>query len=308
MKSPFIKIWLFLSFLFFASGIGLGAKERKDASVPRLSLETVLDKEKVVEGERVIYEVKLISDTPDIAGFELLEYPDFSRLPAVQSAADSHIKTLERKGEKFYSVVIDRYFIGAEENGKIRLNGGNYRIGINHPVTVNNPFWGPSLVNRVETIDLSAPDLTLSVSSLPQKGKPENFSGAIGQYEIKATLPKKSIRVGEKGMLTIIIDGKGDLTNTPAPDVRAAFREGLTFRSMTDDKEHFITQGSLGSEMRIKCIFTAEEPGRYTILPISFTFYDSDSKKYKTVSTSPLELEVLPAIEKEGTPPVYHSI
>lgn len=308
MKLSYFKTFFLLSLLSLASSLFAAGKEGHTAASPRLYLQTSLEKEKVVEGERVIYEVTLVSDTPDIAGFELLKYPDFSGLPSGQAAGDSHLKTIEKKGNTLYSVVVDRYFIGAEDVGKFQLKGGDYSIGINYPMTVNDPFWGPSVVNRVATFNLSAPDVELSISSLPSKGKPEDFSGAIGSFEISAFLRDKTLRVGDKGKLNVSVAGKGDLTNTPAPDVRAAFREGLIFRSMTDDKEHFITQGSLGSEMILDCLFTAETPGKFIIRPISFSFYNPEKKRYETIRTEPLEIEVLPAIEKEGPPPVYHNI
>lgn len=308
MKLSFFKTYILLSLISLSSITQVLGKERNNSDSPRLFLETNLEKEKLVEGERVIYEVSLVTDNPEIAGFELLKYPDFSGLPSGQSAGDSHLKKIDKKGKTLYSVVIDRYFIGAENVGKFTLKGGEYNIGINYPVSVNDPFWGPSVVNRVATYALTAPDINLSISSLPVKSRPEDFSGAIGCFEISASLKTKTIRVGEKGLLHVNVAGKGDLSNSPAPDVRAAFREGLIFRSMTDDKEHFITQGSLGSEMSLDCLFTADNPGRYTILPISFSYYNPDKKKFETVKTEPIEIEILPALEKGGPPPVYHSI
>lgn len=308
MKQAYFKIQLTLTLLLLwlpnaVNGAG------KDRSVkPEVFLETSLSKEKVLEGERVIYEVRLFSKDQEIAGFELSESPDFDNLPWGRGAADNRLQQVKRDGTTYYSMVIDRFFIGADSVGTHKIKGGVYLIGYNRTLSADSRIWGHYTVNRVETLTLQAPDEKLQVATVPKKGRPEDFSGAIGSFDISVMLPEGELRAGEKAILVVTIEGKGDLTNIPAPDVRAAFREGLHFRSMTDNKEHFITKGVLGSEMELECVFTADAAGNYTILPITFTYYDTEKKRYQTISTKPLEIEVLPAKEKGGSPPVYHNI
>ncbi len=307
MRHPLSGILMIMAFLLLLPceimGVGKGVSGKHD-----VFLESSLGKRKVLEGERVIYEVRLFSTDPEIAGFELSESPGFDNLPWGRGASDSHLKQVERDGKTYYTLVIDRFFIGAESLGNHNIRGGTYTIGFNRPVRVDNPFWGPSVMNKVETVQLKAPDGKLSVSAIPSKGRPEDFSGAVGEYVISVSLPDAEIRAGENATLIVTIEGKGDLTNIPAPDVMRAFREGLHFRSMTDDKEHFISKGNIGSEMQLECTFSADAPGTYRILPVTFSYYDSEKGKYETIQTEEIEIEVLPAKDAGGAPPVFHNI
>lgn len=303
MRSSLLKYCILLAAFLSVFPLRAAGKGGDD-----IFLESSLEKEKAVEGERLIYEVRLFSADPEIAGTELLANPDMGELPFKRSAADSRLSETVRDGRRYYTAVIDRFFIGANEPGKHTIKGGTYNVGLNHRVRVDDPFWGSAYSNRIEAKRLKAPDVALKVAALPERNRPEDFSGAVGKYTIQTWLPEGEIRAGENATMIVTVEGKGDLTDTPAPDVRQAFREGFTFRSMTDEKEHFISKGSLGSEMTLECIFTPDAPGEHTILPIRFTYFDSDSGKYVTVETEPVTLTVKPAKETRDGPPVFHNI
>lgn len=304
MKRQICHILSFLMIALSPALIKAGVKEHKEESF----LETTIEKKNVVEGERLIYEVRLFSTDPSVAGTEVADNPDFSDMPATRTAADTRLREVERKGKKYYSAVIDRFFIGANTTGRHKLKGGKYRIGYNRAVRIDDPFWGPSYANRLEIEEKDAPDVEIKVTSLPQNGRPEDFSGAIGEYELTLTLPEGEIIAGENTIAILTLSGKGDLTNIPAPDARQGFRDGLLFRSMTDNRQHFVTGGSLGSEIDMECIFYADKPGKYTIHPISFTYFDSGKGEYKRISTQPMEIEVTEDKVKSQSPPAIMNI
>ncbi len=73
-------------------------------------IEASVNHEKAVEGERLIYEVTLFTPDASIAGIETVSEPDFGKLARRRSAtADIRLSETERNGEKYYSVVIDRF-------------------------------------------------------------------------------------------------------------------------------------------------------------------------------------------------------
>ncbi|MDE6578755.1 MAG: BatD family protein [Muribaculaceae bacterium] len=301
-----LSTYLVLLLLIFQADIASGKISKRN---PGAFLETHILNDKALQGERVIYEVRLLSPNPDIAGFEIKESPSFDNLPAGRVSPDTRLNPVVIDDVNYYSVVIDRYFVGAENTGKHRFQGGEYNIGFNRAVRIEDPFWGPSIMNKVDVISFKAPDVSLKVSPLPSKGRPEDFSGAIGNFEINVSLPQNEIREGEENIFIVSISGTGDLTDIPAPDIRQAFREGLRFKSMTDNKQNYVTKGRLGSEMELECVFSADKAGEYEILPISFSYYDSAAGEYRTITTEKITVSVLPSgSHKNDSPPVYMEI
>lgn len=294
---------IFLSFTFCDDLLG----KNRSSNEPSVFLETRVDQDHTVEGERIIYEVVLYSTDFSIAGTEICTNPEFSGLTIARAAADTHIDEIQKNGKKYYTAVIDRFFVGTNHMGTYTVCGGCYRIGFNRQATFNDPFWGPSIVNTVETVDVEAPDLKIVVSPLPNKGKPLSFSGAVGKFEIDVELDSDCI-AGMESCLLLTVSGKGDLSYARVPEVSSAFDDPLRFKSMTENRSHFIHQGSLGSEIELECEFIADKPGKYIIKPIEFTYFDTGRGKYLTITSRPLEIEVKEAAGTQSKPPVIMGI
>lgn len=268
-------------------------------------LETRVDRRNVVEGERLIYEVVLYSPDPNVAGLEMLREPGLAPLPYTQSSPDSQLSEVTVDGRKYFTAVIDRYFLGVNRKGKYTLSGGEYRLGLGHRVKVDDPFWGPMVRNQLETLDLKAPDLTVRAAALPLKNRPEAFSGAVGEFEVSVYLPEVELRAGEDAELVIDIVGYGDLTGASLPDIRKMLPEGLKFKSMTDNRSHYVKDGRLGSEIEIECVVCPDKEGTYTVDGIKFIYYDVEKGAYSTATAPEIRITVGDGMPSDGAPPVF---
>lgn len=266
---------------------------------PEPFLRASVGDEKVVEGERLIYEVTLFTPNPQVVGIEEVISPDFGVLPNTRSAADTSLDKVEIDGDTYYKAVVDRYFIGLNEKGKKAIKGGTYKLGFNQPERVDDPFWGPMVQNRTEVISLKAPDVSVKVSPLPVKGRPEDFSGAIGEYEISAFIPEGAVLSDKDALMIVTVSGFGDLTKSDLPEIRKAFPEGLQFKSMTDNRDFYVKDGRLGSEIEIECTFQPRSAGSFEISPIEFHYFNTKTGKYETAVSEPLEVEVETGLEEK---------
>ncbi len=61
--------------------------------------------------------------------------------------------------------------------------------------------------------------------------------------------------------MTVNISGIGDLTDTPLPDIRSAFPPEIQFKSMTEDRSHYVKAGKLGSEIELECVIHPKKGG-----------------------------------------------
>lgn len=267
-------------------------------------LQVRVDKNSVVEGERLIYEVVLFTPDPNVAGVEMLREPRMSMLPYTRSAADTQLQEVEINGRKYYSAVIDRYFIGVNDKGKYTIGGGEYRLGLARRERVDDPIWGPVIRDHVVPVDMKAPSLSVRAKSLPEKDRPVGFSGAVGRFDVFVAVPEGKVREGEDMEIVINISGYGDLTSTPLPEIRKMLPEGLKFKSMTDSRSHYVKNGHLGSEIEIECILTPEKEGKFTIDDISFSYFNTESGRYSIARAPAVVVEVEEGIPSDGTPPV----
>jgi BatD DUF11 like domain len=130
---------------------------------------------------------------------------------------------------------------------------------------------------------LSTEAVTIKVNPLPAKNKPVDFNGAAGNFTIKATLEKIGLEKNEEGFLIIRIEGKGNFTQVTAPRIDWPKElEGFE-PAVTDlfDNRNVPLSGS--RVFRYPFISTA--PGTWTIPAVRFSFYNTDSNKYRSIST-----------------------
>jgi BatD DUF11 like domain len=133
--------------------------------------------------------------------------------------------------------------------------------------------------------NISTEKITINVKPYPVEKKPVAFNGATGNFFIRAVVEKNKLAKNEEGALIITIDGKGNFTQLSVPAVQ--WPEGLeTFDAVIKDSLDKRLAPLKGSRT-FRFPFVANKAGSYSIPAISFTFFDPDSNRYKTLSASP---------------------
>lgn len=84
--------------------------------------------------------------------------------------------------------------------------------------------------------------------------------------------------------------------------------DGLVFKSMTENREFYVKDGSLGSEIEIECIFTPREEGEFCMDGLKFTFFNSQTGKYETSVASPLIIKTVESDIESKKPSVIMDV
>lgn len=143
-----------------------------------------------------------------------------------------------------------------------------------------------------ETLTRTSP-VAVHVKAWPEKNKPATFTGAAGRFTIAAKLPQEKLHRNEQGFFEITIAGKGNFIQLDAPKiVWPASIEGFA-PTLEDDLDK--SKAPLSGSRTFRYPFVAAAAGSYNFNPVSFSYFDPDSNKYKTVSTNSIEI----VVEKE---------
>jgi hypothetical protein len=150
-------------------------------------------------------------------------------------------------------------------------------------------FFGGS---TEKDITVSSPPTDFSVLELPTEGRPKDFSGAVGQFEISSELPASRIVVGDPATLRMKVSGAGSFDRVDSPMLRNA-AHWKTY----EPTAKFASEG--GSAFRGEKTFeqpiVATEPGDQTLPALSFSYFDPINRRYETARAAPLHVEVQPA-------------
>jgi hypothetical protein len=133
-----------------------------------------------------------------------------------------------------------------------------------------------------------APALALPIDDLPTAGKPPNFSGLVGDYQIAASADATNISVGDPINLTLNVTGPYPLSLVPPLDLARQSDMRTQFRLPRDPVLPRITPNAAVFSAMVR----PRTPDATEIGPVSITCFDPDAKQYKVASSNPIPLTV----------------
>ena len=145
---------------------------------------------------------------------------------------------------------------------------------------------------RQESIEseASSPTINITVKPLPTEGRPDNFSGMVGNYSFNANFDHTDAKVGEA--LTLSIDIKGD--GTPGTITDPKLPDFSEFRSVPP--ENNISKKISGSKVitskSIKVFLYPKKKGDFTIPEITYSWFNPAKKRYETTKAGPWNIHV----------------
>lgn len=188
----------------------------------------------------------------------------------------------------YKSKIFKRAILYPQKTGKLEITPITLDLNISYPTGDFDFFGDPEYdVARREIVSNSK---FLQVLALPEKGKPENFTGAVGSFEFKANVTKNELKSGESLQLDLIVSGKGNLKlfEIPKPNLPS------NFEIYEPKHQEFINENIKGISGKIVDSYTLipQEKGNFKVKPQYFSFFDIKSKAYKTISSETINLDV----------------
>lgn len=135
---------------------------------------------------------------------------------------------------------------------------------------------------------------------LPTEGRPTSFTGAVGDFSIQASASPTELAVGDPLAVELVVEGIGnfDAINAPALTQPEGWRPYPPRRYNVDgpqDPNQLAAFLPPGSPRRIgfSQVFVPEKQ-HVQLPPFELTFFSPSQKKYVSVSTAPVALNVKP--------------
>jgi len=150
---------------------------------------------------------------------------------------------------------------------------------------------------EVYEVNLKTDAVAIKVKPLPLKNVGDTFTGAVGDFSIKAFIEKDSILRNQENSLTVQIIGRGNFQILSAPAIKWPKGVDAFESSVSDALEK--QKVPLTGQRRFKYVFLSTQPGKYLIPPVSFSFFNLKTRSYKTISTQPLAFLVTSKLRKE---------
>ncbi|HLG94558.1 MAG TPA: BatD family protein, partial [candidate division Zixibacteria bacterium] len=157
-----------------------------------------------------------------------------------------------------------------------------------------NQFFNRGMREKV----LRSNPITVEALSLPDGNQPDDFTGAVGQLQMKAEWNKTATQVNEPVTAKITVWGTGNIKSIAEPKVTTPqnFRVFLSGSSERTTREGV----KIGGGKTFELSFVPREPGTFSLPPITFSYFDPAKKRYLTLKGAPLNLTVTGTRELAG--------
>ncbi|RYD52126.1 MAG: protein BatD [Sphingobacteriales bacterium] len=258
-------------------------------------LEIVPQKQTAFIGEPILVEYRLVSGITVNGNLNKIPAPDGFWVQELTT--DREERSTKQVGNRlFQTLLIKRVALIPQRAGKLLIEPAEMQA-------VTNVADANGAPQRYSWAIKSAPS-SLVVSPLPPTGKPASFNGAVGQYQVAASLEPATMPQNGSSALRITVSGEGNLPQLEAPSL--SLPDGLSAEEAVV-QDAFKTDGKrlLGSRTFIYPL-TASQERHFTIPALSVSFFNPQSAAYQTIQTTPQTLtvtapEALDELESAGS-------
>jgi hypothetical protein len=207
------------------------------------------------------------------------------------------IKQGTYNGEDYRYVILRKTVLYPQKTGKLTIEPLSLDITVEVPSNKRDVF-GRSFMSTVNRT-VASKNKVINVKPLPESGKPESFSGAVGSFDFKVTTNKQSLNATEALELKVSVSGKGNLKlfRLPKPTLPSALE---VYEPEHSEKVNTRTSGMQGT---ISDSYTVVPnfQGSYPIPKVSFSYFDLKTKEYKTLTSERLVIEVSEGPQSAGS-------
>lgn len=197
--------------------------------------------------------------------------------PKIVKSSPENIKQEIVGGKQYFSEEIARYYVFPQKPGKIEIDP--FSLDVVLPTTYG-----------AEPVEVRSNPVVINAKPLPEEGRPKNFSGAVGQFKMNASVDKKEVATNESVNFDVEIIGTGNFNTINLPEINTP-KNVEKFAPKKRDAYKTYDTGMKG-KIAEQTVLVPNYGGEYTISPVEFSYFDPVKEKYVTLKSDAINLSV----------------
>jgi len=240
------------------------------------------------QGFSVVYKL-YFSPQINVTNVGEIESPEFNnfwsnniKIPRLQIERGSF------KGESYNYVIWKKIVLYPQKSGKLNILPLSLDVSVDVP-TNKRDFFGNRIYTQLSKT-VTAGKREINVSDLPENA-PENFSGAVGEFEVELTSTKTELNASESLQATLKVTGKGNLKLFSLPNLEVP----SSLEKYDPEYKENVKTNIAGMSGNIANTYTLvpQFKGKYPIASVEFVYFNPKSKSYETIFSKEILINVL---------------
>ncbi|QNK77012.1 protein BatD [Winogradskyella sp. PAMC22761] len=195
----------------------------------------------------------------------------------------------EYKGEKYRYVILRKTVLYPQKTGALKIDPLVMDIIAEVP-TGRVDIFGRQIPTKVPQV-VTAGSRTINVKPLPEKGKPSDFKGAVGNFSFKVTTSKTELNATESLQAKIEVKGKGNLKLFVLPKLTVP----SSLEVYEPEHEENVRTNLSGMQGSISDTYTIvpQYRGKYPVPSVSFSYFNPKTETYNRITSDEIVINVL---------------
>lgn len=189
-----------------------------------------------------------------------------------------------------YTLLVFKFTAKAARTGALPFGPVQESLTLLIPIPGRRSFFGDLQYQR-RPVTLTSEAVAMNVLPLPAQNVPEDFNGALGNYQLTVTAGPTNVGVGDPITVRATISGRGPIDALNLPP-QTQWRDFNTYPA-TATVETSDPLGLVGTKKFEQVIIPLNHEIK-TLPPLRFSFFDTSAKRYRTLTGPAIPLTVRP--------------
>ncbi|MBY0315518.1 MAG: BatD family protein [Bdellovibrionales bacterium] len=236
-----------------------------------------VDKTEVYKGEQIVGSWYLYTKA-GVREIDTLKYPELKGFwkEDIELATLLNFQQDTLNGQPYNKALLASYALFPIDEGKATIDPYKAKVVLITPL------------GQAVTATKSSESIPVLVKPLPVEGRPADFSGAVGEYQMRAEVENVTFVAHQPFLLRVRFEGKGNAKQFELPNLN--LNPAIEVYDVKNDAKYFKT-GTSYKEFEVFLI--PRQAGPVTIPAITSSYFNPRTQKYESLSSQEIKINVL---------------
>jgi hypothetical protein len=249
------------------------------------------------EAVSVVYKL-YVSPQINVTNFRPLDNPTYNNFWSQDMPVTKYdVQDGTYNGKAYRYVVLKRVVLYPQKSGTLEIEPLSLDVSLQVPTNKRDFFGGRIYAETNKTV--SAGQRSLEVKPLPTVGKPDNFTGAVGEFEFSVVTTKTTLNASESLQAKVEIKGQGNLKLFQMPELNLPG----SLEVYEPEFEENVRTTLTGTEGKVSNNYTIVPSfrGNYPIPSVAFSYFNPKTGNYTTLNSGEIVINVLQGPNSNAT-------
>ena len=257
-----------------------------------LFLKAVVDKSHVILGEQINLTFKLYTRV-SVTNYGVDKSPAMTGFwgEDIDSPKNIALSNEVVNGKQYRVGVIRKMALFPTQSGTLEIAPMEVTTQVQMQTRSLDPFdaFFRDPFGRTVNYKVKSEPIKIRVDALPS-GAPPSFKGAVGKFTMSTAIDKKTTKTNEPVTLKVTIAGTGNIKVLEVPEIELP-KDFEQYPPKVSDNINR-QEGKISGSKTFEYLLIPRYPGRKTIKPLTFSYFDLGKREYTSLQSPQIELNV----------------